>query len=79
MGKNQDPGSGINIPDPQHWLQYKTLRLSSGKNLQLPGAYQDQIAPLGGLTDQEANACTTRKGLLSAKGLNGLSLGRMLH
>jgi hypothetical protein len=21
MGKNPDPGSGINIPDPQHWLQ----------------------------------------------------------
>jgi hypothetical protein len=21
MGKNQDPGSGINIPDPQHWPQ----------------------------------------------------------
>ncbi len=21
MGKNQDPGSGMNIPDPQHWLQ----------------------------------------------------------
>jgi hypothetical protein len=20
MGKNPDPGSGINIPDPQHWL-----------------------------------------------------------
>jgi hypothetical protein len=20
MGKNMDPGSGINIPDPQHWL-----------------------------------------------------------
>jgi hypothetical protein len=20
MGTNQDPGSGINIPDPQHWL-----------------------------------------------------------
>ncbi len=19
MGKNEDPGSGINIPDPQHW------------------------------------------------------------
>jgi hypothetical protein len=19
MGKNQDPGFGINIPDPQHW------------------------------------------------------------
>jgi hypothetical protein len=23
MGKNQDPGSGINIPDPQHWLLRK--------------------------------------------------------
>jgi hypothetical protein len=22
MGKNQDPGSGINIPDPQHWVQW---------------------------------------------------------
>jgi hypothetical protein len=21
MGKNQDPGSGINIPDPQHWFK----------------------------------------------------------
>jgi hypothetical protein len=20
MGKNQDPGSGINIPDTQHWF-----------------------------------------------------------
>ncbi len=20
MGKNQDPGSGINIPDPPHWI-----------------------------------------------------------
>jgi hypothetical protein len=20
MGKNQDPGSGIKIPDPQHWF-----------------------------------------------------------
>jgi hypothetical protein len=24
MAKNQDPGSGINIPDPQHW--YKLSR-----------------------------------------------------
>jgi hypothetical protein len=23
MGKNQDPGSGINIPDPQHWFLIK--------------------------------------------------------
>jgi hypothetical protein len=22
MGKNQDPGSGINIPDPQHCYKY---------------------------------------------------------
>ncbi len=21
MGKNQDPGPGINIPDPQHWFK----------------------------------------------------------
>jgi hypothetical protein len=21
MDKNQDPGSGINIPDPQHWME----------------------------------------------------------
>jgi hypothetical protein len=23
MGKNQDPGYGINIPDPQHWTRKK--------------------------------------------------------
>jgi hypothetical protein len=23
MGKNQDPVSGINIPDPQHWFQIR--------------------------------------------------------
>jgi hypothetical protein len=23
MGKNQDPGSGINIPDPPHWFKKK--------------------------------------------------------
>jgi hypothetical protein len=22
-GKNSDPGSGINIPDPQHWIRDK--------------------------------------------------------
>ncbi len=22
MGKNQDPGSGINIRDPQHWIKH---------------------------------------------------------
>jgi hypothetical protein len=24
MDKNQDPGSGINIPDPQHWKLHKS-------------------------------------------------------
>jgi hypothetical protein len=23
MGKNQDPGSGINIPDPQHCIHFR--------------------------------------------------------
>ncbi len=27
MGKYQDPGSGINIPDPQHWLWYDRVRV----------------------------------------------------
>jgi hypothetical protein len=27
MGKNQDPGSGINIPDPQHCPIYCMLKL----------------------------------------------------
>ncbi len=26
MGKNQDPGSGINIPDPQHWCRQGSRR-----------------------------------------------------
>ncbi len=26
IGKNQDSGSGINIPDPQHWLQFLNFR-----------------------------------------------------
>jgi hypothetical protein len=29
MGKNQDPGSGINIPDPQHCLLDTTFKLKS--------------------------------------------------
>jgi hypothetical protein len=27
MGKNQDPGTGINIPDPQHWLSMAAVLL----------------------------------------------------
>ncbi len=26
MGKNQDPGSGINIPDPQHWSHHSVCK-----------------------------------------------------
>jgi hypothetical protein len=26
MGKNQDPGSGIDIPDPQHWSVVELTR-----------------------------------------------------
>jgi hypothetical protein len=28
MGKNQDPGFGINIPDPQHWFNFFFFRFS---------------------------------------------------
>jgi hypothetical protein len=31
MGKNQDPGSGINIPDPQHCLLYTDKRKAEGE------------------------------------------------
>jgi hypothetical protein len=33
MGKNQDPGSGINIPDPQHCLQGKDRPLYENEKL----------------------------------------------
>jgi hypothetical protein len=47
MGKNQDPGSGINIPDPQHCINiFKFLfkqkgnfpyhNIGSGSNPELP-------------------------------------------
>ncbi len=32
MGKNQDPGSGINIPDPQHWILRTSQDASNYKN-----------------------------------------------
>jgi hypothetical protein len=31
MGKNQDPGSGINIPDPQHWCKGRGYGVARGK------------------------------------------------
>jgi hypothetical protein len=33
MGENQDPGSGINIPDPQHCLQGKDRPLYENEKL----------------------------------------------
>jgi hypothetical protein len=35
MGKNQDPGSGINIPDPQHWF-FPSIVVLKSKNVTLP-------------------------------------------
>jgi hypothetical protein len=38
MGKNQDPGSGINIPDPQHWQDTEKIipdLVSSGSKINL--------------------------------------------
>jgi len=36
MGKNQDPGSGINIPDPQHWLVESVPKCHGSATLFLP-------------------------------------------
>ncbi len=33
-GKKSDPGSGTNIPDPQHWAQYARGALFKGRNIQ---------------------------------------------
>ncbi len=34
MGKNQDPGSGINIPDPQHCKNYHNKPAENYNNCQ---------------------------------------------
>jgi hypothetical protein len=38
MGKNQDPGSGINIPDPQNWIigYCKGVKMTAVHNTYLP-------------------------------------------
>jgi hypothetical protein len=46
MGKNQGPGSGINIPDPQHWrkVEEKAVKMVSG----LKGnTFEEKCAELG--------------------------------
>ncbi len=45
MGKNQDPGSGINIPDPQHWM---LVRLEALSNLEVPVNMEMWNVPLTG-------------------------------
>ncbi len=35
MAKNQDPGSGINIPDPQHWSPVKPFEFETKVSLHL--------------------------------------------
>jgi hypothetical protein len=32
MGKNQDQGSGINIPDPPHWVCGSKFRIANMHN-----------------------------------------------
>jgi hypothetical protein len=43
MGKNQGPGSGINIPDPQHWL---LVRYILGASLPPPVTQKFLIAEM---------------------------------
>jgi hypothetical protein len=30
-GKKSDPGSGINIPDPQHWIVFRPIQNEDGQ------------------------------------------------
>jgi hypothetical protein len=39
MGKNQDPGSGINIPDPQYWSLQLII---DGPLIVFNGPYQEK-------------------------------------
>ncbi len=39
MGKNQDPGSGINIPDPQHCILYFRIRIQNFLEMLVPDLY----------------------------------------
>jgi hypothetical protein len=43
MGKNQDPGSGINIPDPQHWLRIRIWIRRIHMFLGLPDPHPDPL------------------------------------
>ncbi len=43
MGKNQDPGSGINIPDPQHWWVCSWLEAGGSKVVLTPVSVSSQV------------------------------------
>jgi hypothetical protein len=46
MGKNQDPGSGINIPDPQHCLQFNPFTVVLYESTRIVGAAQREKSTL---------------------------------
>ena len=43
MGKNQDPGSGINIPDPQHCVSRIPDLFHSGLRIQIPNPGVEKV------------------------------------
>ncbi len=54
MGKNQDPGSGINIPDPQHWMRIHLRLLIPW--IHNPDIYGKQCQDVVSLSEEQA-AC----------------------
>ncbi len=46
MGKNPDPGSGINIPDPQHWVRASVS--SNRRNREVSGIRANKGWNIGG-------------------------------
>jgi hypothetical protein len=43
MGKNQDPGSGINVPDPQHWFSREATATRGAWNAMLTGGFNHRF------------------------------------
>jgi hypothetical protein len=56
MAKNQDPGSGIKIPDPQHWYKLPCLDSSLGR-VPACDAGDTGLIPVGG----KLNVCLQLK------------------
>jgi hypothetical protein len=51
MGKNQDPGSGINIPDPQHCLWCYPFLENEGGGLVIGPQLEDMTQVQGRLLE----------------------------